>query len=221
MERMYEVTITGRTPLIMHADNIEWADAIAAERDNIKRQDKANFAAGDDRCPPSTWKGCLYFGADGHITMPTDNLKSGLVKAGAMVTLSKQTTFKRLAASGLIFPSPDTVFLANGKNLKQSSIEAIKGNFKEQLAAVRGLGFDLLMKRAKIGASKHVRIRPIFKTWSITTEVVVIDDQITESALREIFEKFGLRVGLGDWRPSSDKSPGPYGMFDVTLKLMK
>jgi DNA-directed RNA polymerase alpha subunit len=28
------------------------------------------------------------------------------------------------------------------------AIDAIKGNFKEQLAAVRSLGFDLLMKRA-------------------------------------------------------------------------
>lgn len=54
MERYYEFKLIGISPLIMHADDIEWSDTIAEARTQIKEQDKANFAAGDDRVPPDT-----------------------------------------------------------------------------------------------------------------------------------------------------------------------
>lgn len=48
----YEVTITGKTPLILHHDNIEWADQMA--RWGLDPRNKAKSKAGDDRTPGGT-----------------------------------------------------------------------------------------------------------------------------------------------------------------------
>jgi hypothetical protein len=33
--------------------------------------------------------------------------------------------------------------------------------------------------------------------------------------VKEIVEKAGKKAGLGDWRPSAPKKPGPYGTFEL------
>jgi hypothetical protein len=220
-ERKFDIVLTGIRPLLMHYDNIEWADRISVARDQIRRDNKANFSAGDDRCPPDTWKGYMYNDVAGqYVTLPTDNLRTCLTKAGAMITLQKQTTFKRLVASGILFEDVDTQFGygPKGVSLAMADVNKIAGDFNTQLAAVRKMGFDLMTKRAAVGASKHVRVRPIFRQWTVRTSIIVVDDQITNAALDEMWRLAGLRIGLGDWRPSSPKSPGPYGMFTVTVK---
>ena len=70
---------------------------------------------------------------------------------------------------------------------------------------------------AKIGASKHIRVRPRFDHWSTTGDLVVTDDQITDSALSDIYESAGRYKGLCDWRPGS-KTPGTFGMFEVDVQ---
>jgi hypothetical protein len=82
---------------------------------------------------------------------------------------------------------------------------------------VKALGFSLYLKRARIGQSKHIRVRPRFESWSATGELVVVDDQITEAVLTDILEVAGKYKGLGDWRPSS-KTPGTFGMFNASLR---
>jgi len=66
-----------------------------------------------------------------------------------------------------------------------------------------------LAKRAKVGQSKHVRVRPVFDDWLLHGRLSVEGSIITLDVLREIFEVLGRR-GLGDWRPSAG-APGPYG----------
>ena len=81
---------------------------------------------------------------------------------------------------------------------------------------VKKLGFELFLKRAKIGQSKHVRVRPFFLNWSAVGSILVMDSQITREALTDILEAAGAYKGLGDWRPSS-KTPGPYGTFSAIV----
>jgi hypothetical protein len=91
-----------------------------------------------------------------------------------------------------------------------------ESDFTKHQREVEKHGFALHLKRAKIGQSKHVRVRPVFENWSATGQVHVWDDQITLEALREIVTQAGLYKGLGDWRPGG-KTPGPYGMFTATV----
>lgn len=203
----------------MHWDNIDWADQISLKRTEIKEKDKANFAAGDDRCPPDTWKGCVY--NDGEfVALPTDNIRSCFMKAGAKVTLKDRQTFKKAVPSGVIFSDLFVDFLVNGKKIPLTSVEGVKGTFQQQAEAVKALGFSLLVKRAKIGSAKHVRVRPIFKNWSAAGTFNVTDQRITETALKAIVNAAGLYIGIGDWRPDSPQSPGPHGCFTVELEKL-
>ncbi len=215
-EKRYEFTLTGLAPMIMHWDNIEWADQIKDERERIKEDDKANFKAGDDRCPAFTWKGYTY--NDGtHICLPSDNIRSCLIKAAAKVTLSGKESYKKLVASGILLDEMYVDMFVNDKQIPFKGVEAIDGTFKTNADAVKDLGFKLLVKRAAVGQAKHVRVRPLFENWTVKGTFLLVEEQITNKVLKNIWRIAGLNIGLCDWRPGSPKSPGPYGRFSTEL----
>lgn len=218
-EKKYRFAIEGISPLIMHWDNIEWADQMSKERDRIKKDDGANFAAGDDRCPPQTWKGYTYH--DGEVlVIPCDNLRATLMKAAVQVIFKKQKTFKELSQSGILFDDAFYPLTFGGKTIAISAIKKIEGTFAEHAKAVKELGFELFVKRAGVNNKKHVRVRPLFRQWSLGGTFTVVDAQITLEALTNIWGIAGPRVGLCDWRPGSPKSPGPYGRYATELTVM-
>lgn len=55
--------------------------------------------------------------------------------------------------------------------------------------------------------------RPILKEWELDFDVVFDEEQISASVLKEIFDKAGRFVGIGDWRPAKK---GRFGKFQVT-----
>lgn len=218
----YLVTITGAQPLLMHADDIEWADRMEAwknDKSNVK-----NSKAGDDRSPAWRWLGNLYH--DGiRIAMPVENLMRCLMEGAAMVPVpggKNGKTFKAQSQSGIQPLAATWPLLVNGKEILIGNLLKMAGNpkFDDHKNIAIEHGFELFVKRAKIGQSKHVRVRPQFQTWATSGELVVSDDQITESILADILQMAGKYKGLGDWRPSS-KTPGFRGMFTAEVKLMK
>ena len=70
--RTYVVTITGTQPLLMHHDDIDWADTM--EQWKLDKDNKKNSKAGDDRSPAFRWIGNLYRDENGAIILPTDNI---------------------------------------------------------------------------------------------------------------------------------------------------
>jgi hypothetical protein len=106
----------------------------------------------------------------------------------------------------------------DGKAIPVASVMALRAekSFQAHQEAVQKLGFDLFLKRAKIGQSKHIRVRPRFETWATRGIVHVWDEQITLDALKQIVTYAGLYKGLGDWRPGG-KTPGPFGMFTAEV----
>uniref|UniRef100_UPI003B987325 hypothetical protein n=1 Tax=Klebsiella pneumoniae TaxID=573 RepID=UPI003B987325 len=76
------------------------------------------------------------------------------------------------------------------------------------------------VKRAKVGTSKHIRVRPMFEKWAVITTLMVVDPKeygITQEVLQKILNKAGSLCGLGDWRPSS-RTPGQFGRFKATVE---
>jgi hypothetical protein len=55
--------------------------------------------------------------------------------------------------------------------------------------------------------------RPMLKEWELNFQVIFEEDQIPPSVLKELFDKAGKFVGLGDWRPAKK---GRFGKFQVT-----
>ena len=225
MER-YQITLEGETPLLMHHDNITFSERVRAWQ-----KDPANkhlSAAGDDRCPAWTWLGSLYHDGSGtldgkYVGISSDNIMTMLREGGAKVpTGSKNETFKRQTQSGLV---PDEIcppLFVNGGRLPMEPFRKLllEDDFDAHLEAVESMGFSLLVKRAKVGTSKHVRVRPMFDKWALVTTLIVQDPKesgITQEVLQKILNKAGSLCGLGDWRPSS-RTPGQFGRFKATVE---
>jgi len=219
---LYDFELIGVTPLLVHADDLE-----AADRLSEWRKDPANgniSKAGDDRSPPWTWQTYLY--TDGNVlTVPSDNIMVALRHAGAAMKMPggrSGLTYKSITQSGLLFVDEHIPLLVGGKTISAKAIQEMDGTFAEQRQQVVDLGFQLYVKRAKISSSKHVRVRPRFEEWALRGRIEVLAEQeITGTVLGELFAIAGNSKGLCDWRPSSPKSPGPFGRFAVTLKKAK
>lgn len=219
MNTTYRFELTGDTPAIMHADNIELGDMLKEFRDHP--DNKKSGVAGDDRSPAWSWQTYLY--TDGEkVVVPQDNLMSCLRKAGAGLTIKGSKTFKQVTQSGMAIPDDYCEFEGAKGPIYMEDIEQLRPlSFREQSEQAKELGFRLFCKRAKVGTTKHVRVRPTFDQWKIAGKLVVFDDLLSFSVLNQIFQIAGNSVGLFDWRPSSDKSPGPYGRFSAKLTPVK
>ena len=212
----YQVTLTGTTPLLMHADDLDWADKLKAYRNSV--EGKKDGVSGDDRSPAWSWIGYLY--NDGkHIVMQSENIMRALMEAGALVIANKQKTFKSQTQSGIMSGASFWKFMVNGAPISLEKITPLINvkDFEEHKKSAIDNGFILFVKRAKIGTQKHVRVRPRFDHWSVEGELIVTDDQITKQILENILKLAGQYKGLCDWRPGS-KTPGPFGMFSVAVE---
>lgn len=218
--RKYAVTLTGETPLLMHQDNLQWAEAM--KKWSKDPANKSESVAGDDRSPAWRWIGNLYV-ENNIIVMPSDNLMTMLREGGKRCPTGKgQSTFKAQTQSGIMVDQSAWPVCVNNQQISYTPIDNLIGNknFEDHEYAVSKLGFTLFVKRAKIGMAKHVRVRPRFDTWTCSGSVTVFDDMITTEVLRDIIKFAGFYAGIGDWRPSSPKSPGSFGKFSATINPM-
>jgi hypothetical protein len=211
--------LTGLTPILFHADDVMQSDRLDEWRKDP--DNAAQSVKGDDRSPPWTWHTYLY-GDGANLCIPSDNLLVALRWAGAKVILKKNETYKSLTQSGLLIDSEYVRFDGPKGQVRLAEIKRMEGrSFAEQAQAVKALGFSLFVKRAKIGQSKHVRVRARFDEWSANGVIEIINPDLQPATLKQIGDIAGDRAGLLDWRPSSKQSPGPFGRFSFQLKPLK
>jgi hypothetical protein len=209
----YNITLTGETPLLLHHDNLSWAEVM--QRWSKDPANSKASTAGDDRSPAWRWIGNLYIDG-GKVVVPADNLMTVLREGGAKCPTGKKgATFKRQTQSGLVVNEAAWPITVDGACVNYSDIKPLIENadFAEHEATASSLGFALFTKRARIGQAKHIRVRPRFDRWQISGTITVFDEMITRDVLQNILTFAGTYAGLGDWRPSSPKSPGPFGKF--------
>lgn len=216
----YQVELRGVTPLLMHHDDVAWADQMQAW---LKEgQNKKNSRAGDDRYPAHRWMGCLYRdAARGVVAIPQDMVMAVLREGGKGVATGQgRATYSRATQSGAMPEGEYWDFEGPMGQVPTAEIEALQkhGEFAKHAEAVRHYGFTLYMKRARVGQGKHVRIRPRFDQWLVRGVLVVHDSTLTQAVLQRVLDHAGKYVGMGDWRPGG-KTPGPFGTF--TAKVSK
>lgn len=216
MSGKFAFTLEGMTAFLMHHDDVAASDRLKSWRSDPKN--KGVSVPGDDRSPAWTWQTYLYHDGE-YVTIPSSNIMVCLRQAGAQMILKKQKTFKEVSQSGMFIEQEFCEFRC-GDRLEQVPIATIAAmadkTYDEQAAAAQRLGFRLWAKRAKIGTSKNVRVRPRFERWQVRGSVQVVAPELTLDILRQLFDIAG-RVGLGDWRPGC-KTPGSFGMFRATVE---
>jgi hypothetical protein len=218
MSSTHAVSITGANPLLLHHDNIPWAGVM--QQWGTDPANKGKSVAGDDRTPAHRWIGCLYHEA-GRLIIPSDNLMTMLREGGARCPTGKRgATFKRQTQSGLMIDQSGWTLTVNGNEIPFDPFKKLidEPDFAKHEAAAVKHGFSLFVKRARVGQAKHVRVRPRFDKWEASGTITILDDTITGAVLADILTYGGRFAGLGDWRPSSPKSPGPFGTFTATVK---
>lgn len=217
----YEITLTGLTPLLMHNDNLAFNEKIKAWQK--LPENKIYSVAGDDRSPAWTWVGYLYHNND-ILGVSSDNIMTMLREGGSKVLVGKgKETYKKQTQSGVMLDQQQFDLVVNGKHISVDDIKQLIGNmdFNKHIETAEMLGFELLVKRAKIDKNKHVRVRPMFRNWTLIGSLTVLDPELTglnEETLKIILNQAGALCGLCDWRPSSPKASGTFGKFSPAIK---
>lgn len=238
----YRIKCTGLTPLLMKSNNVDWEDEMSLWQANNKKPKGAAkktkpakgaeveepeeeseeivpaSKAGDDRTPAFRWIGCLW-NDDTHVGIAHDALTKALMRGGAGVELKGKTSFRSLAVSGMRVEEKCPTLIVRGKPLVMADIRSLMNQplFPEHKKAVAGMGFSLDVRRATVGMSQHVRVRPRFDAWSFEYTIEVWSPLITDEKLKAIVG-LATEQGLGDWRPSAPKSPGVYGRYEAKVK---
>ena len=226
--KRYRVTMTGVSPLILHADNLTFYEK------NVKAwlkvpENKALSVAGDDRTPAWTWIGYLYHDYK-VVGISADNIMTLLREGGAKVPFpgKSKETFKKYACNGLTCDQIqfDLFFGVDlDRQCRMADLEPLLevNDFEKHLQTVEDLGFELFVKRAKVGMAKHVRVRPRFDKWKAVGTITVFDEEtscLTKENLERILAQAGKLIGLGDWRPGCPKG-GYYGLFTSEVEPLK
>lgn len=218
--KKYNFVIKGESDLLLHHDNLTWNSKLKTWLKDP--ENKKMSEAGDDRTPGFLWIGYCYLDADKGLVMPSDNLMTVLREGGAKCPTGKrQETFKKYTQSGIILDSMDFPLL-DPRSSKQYKLDGYdkyvnETEYDEHVEWAKSLGFELFAKRAKVGQNKHVRVRPRFIHWEVRGQLTVIDAVLTKGVMEQIMKFAGHYSGLGDWRPSSPKSPGPFGRFSTEI----
>lgn len=218
--KQYNIVLKGLTPLLMHNDNLAFTEKVQAWRRDPAN--KESSVSGDDRTPPWTWIGYTYH--DGkNLGVSSDNLMTMLREGGAKVMTGKgKETYKKQSQSGIMIDQQQFDLYVNGDIVPIDGIQKLIGelDFNDHLEKAEQLGFELLVKRARIGRAKHIRVRPMFREWSLVGSLTVLDEEmsgITKPILSTIMKQAGALCGLCDWRPSSPGS-GTFGKFAPVIE---
>lgn len=191
-DTVYEVTIKGIRPLIMH--NGRLSDPLDEHTKRLKAASKQRNKSDDDHVHVARleFEGSLYHDEKIGPYLPSDNLQAMIENGSKRRKLGK--VFK--AHVGVDMPLDAPGF-------------ALKYKGPRDVAALWENRDFVLAKPVRVGTSRVIRTRPRFPTgWTLTFRVEVLDDGVTKDQLHQAITDAGLYEGAGDWRPR-------YGRFVV------
>lgn len=133
----------------------------------------------------------LYKDSAGKLMQPSTHIIGVLKRAGAKYQIPGQgkLTYKNLMGSGAVLVSPDEI------------VHELQGWEIDRRPVVVNRG------------GRIPRSRPMLPKWALSFSIEYDEDEIHKSALKEILDFAGRRVGIGDFRPEKG---GPFGRFIVT-----
>jgi hypothetical protein len=134
----------------------------------------------------------------GKPSLPAENLMACLIAAGVFMRLDAKrqiSTSKSTILPGLMSIQDFTLPLKLPNSSKPATWEA-----------------DVRQGRNPNGGEAVAICRPRFDAWSFSCTIDIDTNEIGENAIRELWDKVGRRIGLGDFRPARK---GVFGKFVV------
>src|SRR5574343_1093909 len=182
------IKITGYTALLMHGDQL--ADPLADVTKAFKKVSgkRTKTDADHEDMARMEFLAGLYV-EDGQIVIPNRNIMKCLIE-GARVTKMGTKVERGLTVTGTAFP------LVHDGPSDPEKLYADK-NFVSRMTV-------------KVGQSRTIRCRPVFKRWSVTATALIDPAVISLDELQDIASNAGALIGLGDYRKG-----GGFGRFSA------
>lgn len=182
-------TLIGTRPMIHHNGRLnDPQDPIAKEMKKVSRKNKNKTEDDLDVMGKLEWRGGLYWSdALRCVAIPSDNILAMVIEG------ARKRKFGKQAQSGILETQPEYKLTYDGP------AELDKLQSDERFS---------FRKRAKVQKNGVMRIRPIFRDWSLKIELLVDEELIDPDDVRQALVDAGVQIGLGDWRPR-------YGRFEV------
>ena len=177
MLEKYACKVTGVAPLILH--NGQLADPLNYFAKEMKRiSGKRHKTEADlEQLARFEWHGSLYL-EGGKVVIPGELLEAHLVEAAKKVKKGPQ------AKAGLFC---DEMFLLDYDG--PSDLEALWADEAFRLTA-----------GVRVQRNRIMRTRPIFRSWSLSFEVLYNASQLNREEIAELVRIGGEQIGLRDWR---------------------
>lgn len=177
---MLRTTIRGVCPLILHNGQLadpqnEWSREMASFTSKKKKLDSDR-----DEIGRIEFMGSLYVGDDGAPCLPGENFESMLQAEGARNKIKRQVQCGVICDGNfkLVYDGPQD---AEGLWSKRDDFA--------------------FRKAARNQRGRVIRVRPIFRAWSVTFDLEVFQEEINKTQVADLIKAAGRHTGLGDWRP--------------------
>jgi len=176
----FTITLTGTAPLLMH--NSRLANPLDPAAKAMKKVTGKRNKTDDDHAEVARLEhvGSLYYDPDVGPYLPGDNIWRALYDA------AKKRKMGPRIKEGVIITSDINPLSYGGPR------EADKLWQDENYR---------LMASVKVGTSRVMRCRPLFREWAAQAEGILDTEQLDLADLSAIAETAGQLVGIGDWRP--------------------
>lgn len=194
--RRLEFTLTGTAPLMQARfsekarQKMHDAQAAGSTAKSKKIREPRDFDA--------DFKGAMHVSEDGWTGVPAAAFRN------ACIDVCRMVNFKMTHAKMSIFVEADGFDRVDGQPL----VKLLAGAPEKTEMACRNAngGTDL-------------RVRPMWREWSLKLRVRFDADQFTESDVANLLERAGMQVGIGEGRPFSKQSNGMgYGTFTIKTR---
>ena len=187
----YNVKVKGANAVLLHKYS---AASVSEPKTRLTTgKDSVNYA--------DEWIKGTYLNLEGQVIMPWTNIFACMFD-GSKGFKKGKTAFTRIIYTSLALTDLEPLVLFNGKPI---TIQMIKENdwLNSTGAVVTGRRIDRI--RTAIPEGYEI-------SFGISTKP---NNVLSSEDIRTILDNAGLQAGLGDWRPSAPKKPGPYGTFEV------
>lgn len=187
-----EIECRGTSPLLMNKMD---ASTLEGLRTKAKKAKTANI--GTTLTPHEEAEKKLYLSEDGPY-IPGQMLMACFIAAGQYVRLDGKRQISNAKSSVL----PGLMTLLDWAPL-------LKQPDTDKAAEWEA---DVMQGRNPNGGEAVAICRPRFDQWAITFRIDIDEHEIGENTIRDLVDKAGRRVGLGDFRP---QRKGIFGQFVV------